>query len=132
MTVFAESAELLSSVWFGDSEHTPLTEKMQDYLLDAGIFGSVSNQIALEKGGKGKRMNGLFAHLWVPYDVIRHQYPVLNRHKGLLPLCQVRRWCKLIFCGNLKRSVRYVRESRSMGDETVERVAGLMDELKLS
>lgn len=132
VSVFAEAAEHLSSVWFGDAEHTPLTEKMQDYLLDAGIFGSVSNQIALEKGGKGKRMNGLSAHIWVPYDVIRHQYPVLNQHKWLLPLCQVRRWCKLIFCGGLKRSVHYVRKSRSMGDEAVEKVAGLMDELKLS
>ncbi|MBE6712959.1 MAG: hypothetical protein E7580_05515 [Ruminococcaceae bacterium] len=132
LVAFSDAAEHLSSVWFEKKKHTALSEQMQDYLLEAGIFGSVANQVALEKSGKSKLLNGFFAHIWLPYDHIKHQYPVLLRYKWLLPFCQIRRWFRLLFKGGLKRSVQHVRENRNVSDEKVKRVANLMDQLKLN
>lgn len=129
---FAEAAEHLAAVWFGEEGHTPLTERMEEYLLGAGIFGSIENQVALEKSGKSKLLSGFFSHIWLPYDAIKHQYPILLSHKILLPFCQVRRWFKLVFCGGWKRSMYHLRQNRKISDEKVKKVAELMDDLQLS
>ena len=105
---------------------------MEDYLFGAGIYGSVSNKIALEKSGKSKQLNGFFQHVWLPYDVIKHQFPVLQRHKWLLPVFQMKRWFHLIFCGGLKRSMRHIRENRSISDDKIKSVSELMERLELS
>ncbi len=131
LTVFAGACEHLASVWFDDAQHTDLTEKMQEYLLGAGIFGSIENQVALEKSGKSKLLSGIFAHIWLPYGVIKYQFPVLLRHKWLLPICQVIRWFKLLFGGGLRRSMLRLRKNRNISDEKVERVSCLMEELRL-
>ena len=41
----------------------------------------------------------------MPYEKIRYHYPSLEKHRWLTPLMEVRRWCKLVFCGHLRRSV---------------------------
>lgn len=129
---FADAAERLSSVWFGNGEHTEVTARMEKYLLGAGIFGSIQNQIAVEKSGKSKRMKGFLSHIWLPFDVIKLQYPILMQRKWLLPFFQMRRWFKLVFCGGLKRSLRHIRENQKISDEKVKSVARLLDDLKLS
>lgn len=132
LSAFADACERLASVWFGDAEHTDLSEQMQEYLLGAGIFGSIENQVALEKSGKSTLLGGFFQHVWLPYDVIKYQFPVLMRAKWLLPVCQVVRWFKLVFCGGIKRSAERLRQNQRISDEKVRRVARLMDQLKLT
>ncbi len=132
LTAFARAAEDLASVWFGTASHTALTEQMEDYLFSAGIYGSIENKVALEKSGKGKNLSGFFAHVWLSFDDIKHQYPAMIRHKWLYPFCQFRRWFRLIFCGGLKRSLSHLHHNRTMSAEKVDRVAHLMDELNLS
>ena len=132
LTVFSNAAELLASVWFGEEEHTSLTKQMQDYLLGAGIYGSVENRIALEKSGKSKQLSGFFQHVWLPYDVIKHQFSVLQRHKWLLPVFQMKRWFHLIFCGGLKRSMHHIRENLNVSDDRIKLVSELMERLELS
>lgn len=132
LSTFAEHAELLSRVWFENEVHSPLTLQMQEYLFGAGVYGSISNQVALEKSGHSKGSVGFFGHLWLPFDVIKHQYPVMIRHKWLYPFCQVRRWCKLVFCGGLKRSLHRLRENQTISNEKVESIARLMNQLELS
>lgn len=129
---FAVASEKLASVWFGTDSHSPLTEQMEDYLFGAGIYGSIENKVALEKSGKGKQLSGFFAHVWLSYDDIKHQFPAMIRHKWLYPFCQFRRWFRLIFCGGLKRSFSFLHHNLNMSSEKVEKVSQLMDELNLS
>lgn len=131
LTVFASQSLLLADAWFGKGKFTSLTDEMGQYVLGAGIYGSVDNQVALEKGGKGKKMKGLWSHIWLPFDVIKHQFPILRKRKWLYPFCQIERWRKLIFCGGLQRSLSLIKTDRSVSKQKVERVSRLMEDLNL-
>jgi len=47
LSVFAEQAERLGQVWFGNGQLNPLILAMENYVMDSGIFGSKSNEIKL-------------------------------------------------------------------------------------
>ncbi len=128
---FSAAAERLSAVWFGEEEHTTLTEQIQEYLLGAGIFGSIENQVALERSGNSRHLKGFWSHVWLPYDVIKHQFPIVFKFKWLVPFCQIVRWFKLIFCGGIQHSLEHLRENKNISDEKVKQVSDLIEQLEL-
>ena len=58
--------------------------------------------------------------------MIKFQYPVLQKHKWLMPAMEVRRWCKLIFCGHLKRTTRELRYNSGISTEKAEQTQALL------
>ncbi len=115
---FAEQAENLSEVWFSDREHTEITKQMEDYILKAGVYGNVANRVAVQQVKKGGKFKYLLSRIWMPYDVIKFQYPVLQKHKWLLLFCQVRRWFRLFLKGRLKRSINEAKTNNNLNEQT--------------
>lgn len=103
---FAQVARVLSKVWFEDAPMTPLCRQMQDFIIRGGVYGNTENRVAVQQQKKGGKLRYVLSKVFLPYDVIKFHYPVLQKHRWLLPLMQVRRWCKLIFCGHAKRVMR--------------------------
>ncbi len=100
---FAETARLLSRVWFDNAEHTEVTKQMEDYILRGGVYGTSQNAIAVQQQKKGGKFKYVFSKIVIPYDVIKYHYPILQKQRWLTPVMQVRRWFKLLFCGHTKR-----------------------------
>lgn len=120
LLTFAEEAEKLSEVWFGDDEHTDLTRQMQDYLLCGGVYGTTSNRVAVQQIKQGGKVRYAFSRIWLPYDVLKFQYPSLEGKRILLPLYEVRRWGKLLFRGGAKRGMNELKlNSATTGAEQV-------------
>ncbi len=92
---FALSAERLASVWLDGAEHTEYTRLMEDYVFSGGTYGAQRNGAELKKAHKGGRLRYVFSRLFIPYDVIKYYYPILQRHKWLTPFYEVKRWFKL-------------------------------------
>jgi len=100
LSVFADGLFALSRVWFGGEVHTPLTEKMEAYILRAGSFGLLDNRVAveqLESGGSGKHLR---RRIFMPYRELCSYYEGLARRPWLTPFYQVRRWCRILFGKN--------------------------------
>ena len=102
---FAEEAEKLSEVWFGGEQHTETTRKMEEYVLQGGVYGTMQNRVLLQQVKKGGKFRYAISRIWLPYEILKYQYPVLQKHKWLMPFCEVQRWFKLLFKGGAKRGI---------------------------
>ncbi len=104
--LFAETAHFLSKVWFGAAEHTELTLQMENYILHGGAYGTNKNRIAVQQQKKGGSLKYALSKIFISYDEIKFHYPILQKYRFLTPVMEVRRWCKLIFCGHARRAVK--------------------------
>ena len=109
LRTFAKEAEALSEVWFGDGEHTDVTQQMQNYVLCGGVYGTTENRVAVQQVKRGGKFRYALSRIWLPYDTLKFHYPSLDGKRALLPFYEMRRWCKLIFCGGAKRGMNELR-----------------------
>lgn len=128
---FYESVKSLSAVWLDGSFHTDLTKKMEDYILSGGVYGSLQNKIAAQRQKGGGKFRYLLARIWLPLDMLKIQYPILNKYRWLLPACEMSRWFKKVFCGSLGKSKRELFVNSKMTEEKVNEVKDLLTQLGL-
>lgn len=131
LLAFAEQAEALSEAWFGNGEHTDITRRMQDYLLKGGVYGTTANRVSVQQIRKGGKIRYAFSRIWLPYDVLKFHYPSLERKRWLLPVFEVRRWFKLIFCDGFKRSVNELKLNFSMTSEVQTETKEMLHQLRI-
>jgi len=110
---FAAVIRKLSRVWFEGEAHDATSQKAERYILDGGVYGNSDNAIAIEEQKKGGRFRYLLSKILLSYRELRAQYPILEKHRWLMPFMQVRRWCRLIFCGNGRRTMKRLKNNQS-------------------
>ena len=131
LRTFERAMVNLSESWFSDAETDDLTEVTQDFILSGGAFGNVENRVAAQQQKKGGKFRYILSRIFLPYEIMRLQYPILRKHKWLLPLMEVRRWFRHIFGGGLKRSAKEVKINRSIEKDQLDRTAEMMERLGL-
>ena len=111
LLTFANEARHLSRVWFASETPTDLSRRMERYLLSAGVYGSSENNRAIEN----ERQTAKYVkkRLFLPYEVLKKQYPKLEKHKWLMPWYQVRRWVTKLFNGRATQEYRKLKETGS-------------------
>ena len=131
LSVFAKQAELLSEVWFGNAEHTEITKQMEGYILRGGVYGTTTNRVAVQQQKQGGKMKYALSKIFIPYDAIKFHYPILQKHKWLTPIMEVRRWGKLIFCGHLKRTVKELKYNSTISEDAAAEMRTLLKNVGL-
>ncbi len=106
---FADVAERLSRVLFDTASHDEQTLTLARYVLGGGVYGNMDNRVALGQSKKGGKLRYLLSRVFLPYATLKYYYPVLQKHRWLMPVCQVRRWGRIIFRGGLRRSANEIR-----------------------
>lgn len=104
----------LIDVWFYGKPHTDLTRRMEKYVIDGGVYGTLTNRVSMEQakhGGKGKNLK---QRIFMPYDKLKERYPVLVKHKWLTPLYEVVRWFSLLKRDTFKRSVNELKANNAV------------------
>ena len=104
----------LIDVWFYGKPHTDLTRRMEKYVIDGGVYGTLTNRVSMEQakhGGKGKNLK---QRIFMPYDKLKERYPVLVKHKWLTPLYEVVRWFSLLKRDTFKRSVNELKVNNAV------------------
>ena len=96
LLTFARAARKLSRVWFSGDASDELSEKLQAFLLHGGVYGSTDNRVALQQESRGGRLGYLRSRVFAPYEKLKSYYPVLEKHRWLTPLMQLRRWGMLL------------------------------------
>ena len=128
---FREKLVALSLVWFEDGEYDEVTSHMAEYILEAGVYGATENKVAINQSKQGSKLGYLWRRIFIPYDDLKFYYPKLQEKKYLLPYYEVKRWCRLVFGGDLKRSVNEIKTGVSMSDEKSNYVNSLLEKLEL-
>ena len=121
----------LSRIWFANEEGDSLSDEIEDYILKAGVYGKTENKVAVEQSKESSKFAYLMRRIFIPYDDLKYYYPILQKHKWLLPAMEVRRWFRVVFCGGLGRSVKELKTGISMSDEKSGRIVSLMKDVGL-
>lgn len=103
---FYDSVLSLIDVWFQGGSSTPLTEKMGQFLLAGGTYGTKKQQIIIKQQRKGGKLKYLLNRIFMPYRELKFRYRVLEKWPILYPVMLMCRWVELLFGGGLKRSVQ--------------------------
>lgn len=131
LLTFAAEAQALSEVWFGNTEHTDITRRMQDYLLKGGVYGTIKNRVSVQQVKRGGKFRYAISRIWLPYDTLKFHYPSLVGKRVLLPFYEVRRWFKLLFGGGVKRSVNELRLNSSATNEEQTETKEMLSKLEI-
>ena len=131
MKDFERAAVRLSKVWFEGEAHDELTLQMQRYVLRGGVYGNTKNHAAVMQEKKGGKLRYLLSRIFMPYSLLVYKYPVLKKHKYLLPIMEVRRWLSLPFNGRMKRAKNELGDIISVSSESREQTADMVKKLGL-
>lgn len=124
LSEFFENSVRSTEVWFNDGQPDELTEKMSDYILQSGIYGSDENRVAIDNVKIKSNFKYALSRVFQSYDVLKSRYPILEKHRWLMPFCQVGRWFALLKTGKVKRI-------QNVSDNKETAVKDLLNELKL-
>lgn len=128
---FADAAECLSEVWLSDTKPNDTTKAMQDYILQGGVYGNVSNRVAVGQSKRGGNAKYVFSRLFLPYNVIKDYYPRIGKYKVLLPIMEAHRWIKVITSGRTKRYINELQTGNAISDNEKDNTKNLLEQLGL-
>ena len=118
---FEKNVRLLSEIWFSgeqpEDDRIPLYSAMQEFIFTGGIYGNVGNRVKLERLEKESKAKYLVSRLILPYDRLKYDYPILKKHKVLMPFCEVHRWFRLLSKDTARRAVNEVKLNNGITEE---------------
>ncbi len=132
LLVFSNQVNKLAQVWFANHMHDDETIRIEKYIVKSGIYGTSENYIAAQQVKQGNRFKFIVSRLWLPYDVLKHQYPSLKGKKLLLPFYEIRRWFKMLLGGRFKKSLSEIKTSGTISHEKSNEIRTLLIQLGLN
>lgn len=131
LTDFEKEIVHLSEVWFGCGEHTDLSRQVEQYVMGAGIFGNIKNEVALNRESAGGRVGYAAKRIFLPLKVLCEYYPELRSRKWLAPVYQVKRWINVVKDGHVKRAYNELSLNNSVSEEYADSLRDMMKKLKV-
>lgn len=131
LLAFFERSTDLVNVWFEGKEHSEITQEMEDYILQGGVYGTLKQNLAMSQNKKGGKFRHLMSRIFLSYKDMAIYYPSLKKCPILFPFYQVRRWCRILFCGGRKAAMNEIKVNQNITTEEQERAKKLLEELNL-
>lgn len=126
---FANRVRKLSNMWFCFGDGDELMLRMQDYVLSGGVYGTTYNRVAASKSTG--RVKYVFSRMFAPYSRLVRYYPVLEKHRWLMPFMQVRRWFMLLRPSVAKMAKSELKTNTSISKSEIDKTRKLMDDVGL-
>ena len=131
LLAFFERSTDLVNVWFEGKEHSEITQEMEDYILQGGVYGTLKQNLAMSQNKKGGKFRHLMSRIFLSYKDMAVYYPSLKKCPILFPFYQARRWCRILFCGGRKAAMNEIKVNKNITTEEQERAKKLLEELNL-
>lgn len=128
---FSSLCEEVSEHWFGGSDNaSESARKLELFVLNCGTYGSFENRITTLNNGGGTAQF-IRRRIFLSCEALCSMYPSLKKHKWLMPIYQVRRWCKLFSVRMFKKAIHEVRVSNSISQKDVENMHSFLSGIGL-
>ena len=128
---FANTARKLSNVWFDAETVDELLMQTQNFILHGGVYGSTDNRVALQQKKKGGQFGYLLSRVFIPYTKLKRYYPILEKHRWLTPVMQIRRWFMLLDPNVAQMAKSEMAVNRSIQKSTADTMNSFLDEIGL-
>ena len=131
LLTFACAMHKLSRVWFSGERRDAAAEQTEQFVLKGGTYGTLETYVTVNQAQEGNKLRYVLSRVFLPYDVIKHYYPVLQKHKWLTPLYQVVRWFKIAFGGGADHAIRELQVNAATSQDAIGSIAQLLQDLGL-
>ena len=129
LLTFYKTMVELSECWFSGSDFTEKTLCVNDYLLQAGVYGTKKNHDLADAVKNGNKRKQAMRYIFLPYKNMVILYPVLRKAKILLPFFHIWRWVTRIF--RIKKAVRRTEVILKQNQNEIENVRVLFEMLEI-
>lgn len=126
---FATAVRKLSRVWLAGEGADPLSNRLENFLLHGGVYGSADNRVALHKESRGGRLGYLLSRVFAPYEKLKSYYPILETHPYLMPIMQIRRWLMLFRPDIARRAKNEISINNKTKKSNTDAVGSLLNDL---
>lgn len=93
LVAFYTGVMALTDVWFGGMPHNQSTRQMEQFILSGGVYGTYTNAAAVNAGQGQSKLRSFLRMMFLPRKDLQVLYPELEKHPGLYPCYQMKRWC---------------------------------------
>ena len=128
---FSEACVELMKIWLDSSPHTERSEMLEKYVMYGGVYGNIENKVSIQQSQRGGKRAYAMSRIFPSYSFMRMAYPVLDRHKWLLPVMYVRRWIRVIRRGRLSASVAELKYNGEIPEEEMLKNRRFLSEIGL-
>lgn len=128
---FAGCIEKLANVWFGYAKHDRITEKLEQYVIEGGLFGTLETKVRARKTKTKGKFHYIISRIWQPYKELKASYPKLEKHPVLYPYYAVKRWFKIFNKEDAKKFNSEMRLHSNMKQDSVDMLMELFELLKI-
>jgi hypothetical protein len=128
---FYDNVQKLIGVWFENKQHTTVTKQLEQVIVSGGTYGSQDNRILIDQAQTGSKGKRLLKRIFMPYEGLKTQYPILISHRWLTPVFQVVRWFRIFTGDRLRRAIREYKTSRSHSAEQVNKAKSFLKDVGL-
>lgn len=122
----------LAEAWFFGGAKSELSEKTEDFILAGGKYGSLKQGVAIQNAKRGGKIRYILRRMFLPYSEMKNYFPVLKKHKWLLPFCYPVRWIKALFGGRRKKAMKEFLAVKNVDKQSTKKAVELLDELGLN
>ena len=131
LQIFSREMILLSEVLFGDAKHNEITQNMLDYILGAGVYGTLENRVAMSRKNDS-RAAYLWRRIFLPLHTLQNLYPRVGKYPVLYPFYTVKRWLKILFKHDKGRVFNEIKYNATLTDDRQRYIMELKNSLGIS
>ena len=128
---FYDNVQHLVSVWFDGKEHTAVTKWLEQVVVSGGTFGNNDARIMMNQAKIGSKQKRLAKRIFMPYEGLKTQYPILEKKRWLMPFFQVVRWLRIFTGGRLRRAIGEYKISSAHSDMQIKETKLFLEQVGL-
>lgn len=128
---FATEISNIAEICFSGKPKDEFSDTILSYILSGGVYGTSQNKIAVKKSELKSTLLYALQRLFMPYKSMVILYPILHKLPFLLPFCWIARWCKMLFGGKAKHTIRELKTANDVSDGRINTITLMRERLGL-
>lgn len=128
---FANMSRKLCKVWFEYDDHDVITEKLENYIISGGVYGSIENNVKVQQLKEGGKYRYILSKVFLSNSDLLKLYPKMENKKILLPLMQVHRWINIIISGISPETKMKLKINRNIENKDMDSIKVFLHEIGL-
>lgn len=126
---FSDGARRVNNCCFSGCAITDFESNMLTYVFGGGVYGNLKNKVSVQQSKSKNTLGFYLSKIFLPYDSLKYQYPIIKRYKFLTPIYEVLRWFRFLFIKNTGNTINEIHINQSISKKEIATVKDLINKL---